>query len=150
MTDELNSRRRRRPRKSIEVNRRLALARQRNLEQLAEQRRREQEVMDAVATFITTAGEIDLAQEGCAERIAPLRNRIDNLTEQLRQQVAEMQDRQRQATLAIHRAGRSIPQITELLGLPEPDVRRLVASSAKPNKSPRTQEQRSAHQAEIE
>jgi hypothetical protein len=125
------------PRRSADAARRLETARRRNLEQLAAQRAREQAIDEALTTYITAEDAIHQAKAARDARIAPLQDRIAALTTQTEHQIEALHHQQAEAARAIHAAGRTTTQLAELLNLPHPITRQLLATT-KPTPKPPT------------
>ncbi|MEY8042630.1 hypothetical protein AB8O55_24760 [Saccharopolyspora cebuensis] len=126
---ESTSTRGRRPRRSTRISQQLERARQRNADQLAAQREREQRVDDALAEFVDAGEHIATEETTCEEKVAALQRRIDQTRAASREKVAGEHARQARAALAIHEAGRTVEQVAELLELrSEKEARRLIAA----------------------
>ncbi|MBQ0927555.1 hypothetical protein [Saccharopolyspora endophytica] len=124
-----SSTRGRRPRRSTRISQRLERARQRNADQLAEQRWREQRVEDALREFIEAGEAIAAEDAACEAKVAALQRKIDALCAESRERVTGEHTRQAQAALAIHEAGRTVEQVGELLELrSEKEARRLITA----------------------
>lgn len=117
-----------RVRRSTRVSRQLAEARRRNLEQLARQRAQEQRVEEALAEFFQAADRQAVAEEDCRRRIEPHERAIARARRQRDRLVAEQEEAQARAALAIHEADRTVEQVAELLELSVKDARRLIAA----------------------
>ncbi|MBQ0928577.1 hypothetical protein [Saccharopolyspora endophytica] len=106
----------------------LQKARERNAEQLAAQKEREQLVEDNLVEFVD-AGEIIAAEHAALEdKLDALRRKIDYVRAESEQRVAGQHSRQAAAAWAIHEhGGRSAAQVAELLELrSEKEARRLI------------------------
>ncbi|WP_406690333.1 hypothetical protein REH65_31180 [Saccharopolyspora sp. ID03-671] len=126
---ESTSTRSRRPRRSSRMSQRLERARQRNADQLAEQKQREQRVEDALREYIEAGEAIATEDAACEEKVAALQRKIDALRAESQERVTGEHTRQAQAALAIHEAGRTVEQVAELLELrSDKEARRLIAA----------------------
>lgn len=126
---ESKSTRGRRPRRSTRISKRLERARQRNADQLAEQKQREQRVEDALREYIEAGDAIATEDAACEEKVAALHRKIGALRAESQERVIGEHTRQAQAALAIHEAGRTVEQVAELLELrSEKEARRLIAA----------------------
>lgn len=126
---ESTSTRGRRPRRSTRISQRLERARQRNADQLAEQKQREQRVEDGLREFIEAGEAIAAEDAACEEKVAALQRKIDALRAESRERVSSAHTRQAQAALAIHEAGRTVEQVADLLELrSEKEARRMIAA----------------------
>ena len=124
-----SSTRGRRPRRSTRISQRLERARQRNADQLAEQKRREQRVEDALREFIEAGEAIATEDAACEEKVAVLQRKIDALRAESQERVTGEHTRQGRAALAIHEAGRTVEQVADLLELrSEKEARRMIAA----------------------
>ncbi|WP_460959123.1 hypothetical protein [Parasphingorhabdus pacifica] len=118
-----------RPRRSTRISQRLERVRQRNADQLAEQRAREERVETALGEFVEAGDAIATEEHACEEKVATYQRKIDELRSETQQKVADQHARQAQAALAIHEAGRTVDQVAELLELrSEKEARRLIAA----------------------
>lgn len=118
----------RRARRSTRVSQSLQKARERNAEQLAAQKEREQLVEDNLVEFVD-AGEIIAAEHAALEdKLDALRRKIDHVRAESEQRVVGQHSRQAAAAWAIHEhGGRSAAQVAELLELrSEKEARRLI------------------------
>lgn len=120
----------RRPRRSTRISQRLERARQRNADQLAEQKRREQLVEDELVAFVEAGDAIAAEEASCETKVASLQRKIDETREASRERVAGEHARQARAALSIHEdGGRNAGQVAELLELrSEKEARRLIAA----------------------
>ncbi|WP_017975777.1 hypothetical protein [Actinopolyspora halophila] len=119
-----------RRRRSTRVSQQLARARQRNAEQLAEQRAREQRVETALRQFVEAGEAIATEQARCEDKVAVYQRKIDKLRADSEEKVVGEYTKQAQAALALHEGGgRTVEQVAELLELDsEKQARRLIAS----------------------
>lgn len=120
----------RRPRRSTQVSQQLARARQRNAAQLVEQRAQEQRVEEGLDAFMRAEAEVTAVEEDCEEKVTRLQRKIDALRGEAERKSAGARTRQARAALAIHRAGRTVPQVADLLSLSEKAARRLIAAGS--------------------
>ncbi|MEB3372445.1 hypothetical protein [Saccharopolyspora mangrovi] len=118
----------RRPRRSTRVSQDLERARQRNAEQLAEQKKREQLVEDSLVEFVDAGVVIAAEQAALEDKVAVLHRKIDQARAESTERVAGEHARQAAAAWAIHEhGGRSAAQVAELLELrSEKEARRLI------------------------
>lgn len=118
----------RKPRRSTRVSQNLERARQRNAEQLAEQKKREQLVEDNLLEFVDAGASIAAEQAALEDRLAVLHRKIDHVRAASMDRVAGEHARQAAAAWAIHEhGGRSAAQVAELLELrSEKEARRLI------------------------
>ncbi|WP_243795061.1 hypothetical protein [Saccharopolyspora gloriosae] len=121
----------RKRRRSTKISERLEAARRRNLDQLAEQRRREEEVEDALADFVQAGEDIATAGRIAEDKIIGLQRKIDAVRENLRAATAASHDRQACAALRIHHVGgRTVEQVSELLETGSvKETRRILATA---------------------
>ncbi len=128
MTDNA-TKRMHRPRRSTKISQQLEAARRRNAEQLAEQRRREQEVDAALAEYVEAGEDIATAEQTAENKINTLQHKIDSVRDDLCASTAAAHDRQAQAALRIHQAGgRTVEQISQLLEIDSvKETRRILA-----------------------
>ena len=121
----------RRRRRSTKISERLEAARRRNLDQLAEQRRREQEVEGALAEFVEAGEDIAAAERAAEEKIIALQRKIDRVRADLLAVTAASHDRQAQAALRIHEVGgRTVEQVSDLLEIGSvKEARRVLAAA---------------------
>lgn len=127
----------RRPRRSTRVSQNLERARQRNAEQLAQQKKREQLVEDGLVDFID-AGEIIAAEQASlAEKIAVLNRKIEETRAESEHRVACAHVRQARAAWAIHeQGGRSAAQVAELLELRSEKAARALIAAGRSDSGP--------------
>ncbi|MEV4734715.1 hypothetical protein [Saccharopolyspora sp. NPDC049426] len=106
----------------------LERARQRNAEQLAEQKKREQLVEDNLVEFVDAGVVIAAEQAALEDKVAVLHRKIDQAHAESTERVAGEHARQAAAAWAIHEhGGRSAAQVAELLELrSEKEARRLI------------------------
>lgn len=117
----------RRARRSTEVSRQLARARERNNRQLVAIREREVQVDQALRDYVAATEQIEAADLSCEERVAQWEQRMRQLREEHERTVLEVRSAQCRAVLAIHTAGRTVKQVAELLELSEKSARQLIA-----------------------
>lgn len=127
----------RRPRRSTRVSQNLERARQRNAEQLAQQKKREQLVEDGLVDFID-AGEIIAAEQASlADKIAVLNRKIEETRAESEHRVAGAHARQARAAWAIHeQGGRSAAQVAELLELRSEKAARALITAGRSDTGP--------------
>ncbi|GAB2679710.1 hypothetical protein GCM10027271_46180 [Saccharopolyspora gloriosae] len=125
---KITSKRRRR---STKISERLEAARRRNVEQLAEQRRREAEVDGALAEFVAAGEDIAAADRAAEEKISAMQRKIDGVRADVRAMTAASRDRQARAALRIHEVGgRTVEQVSELLEIGSvKETRRILATA---------------------
>ena len=135
-----------RPRRSTKISQQLEAARRRNAEQLAEQRRREQEVDAALAEYVEAGEDIAIAEQAAESKINTLQRKIDSVRDDLRTSTTAAHDRQAQAALRIHQAGgRTVEQISQLLEIDSVKETRRILAAARTGSEP--SEERSSVQA---
>ncbi|GAA2798915.1 hypothetical protein [Saccharopolyspora taberi] len=127
---ESTSTRGQRPRRSTRISQQLERARQRNADQLAEQKQRELRVEDELREFIDAGDAIATEEASCGEKVAALQRKIDETRSKSQEKVAGEHARQARAALAIHEVGRrTVEQVADLLELrSEKEARRLIAA----------------------
>ncbi len=119
----------RRGRRSTRISQQLERARQRNADQLAEQRAREQRVEGALAAFVEAGDAIAIEEASCEDKVAAYQRKIDELRAETQTKITDKHTRQALAALAIHEAGRTVDQVADLLELrSEKEARRLIAA----------------------
>jgi uncharacterized membrane protein YccC len=116
----------RKPRRSTRVSRALQQARERNSAQLAEQRRKEQRVNEALETYVDADEQIAAALAERDRKIAPHERAIAALREQFALDAATQEKVKGRAALAIHESDRTVEQVGELLEVGEKQARRLI------------------------
>lgn len=117
----------RRARRSTVVSRRLAAARERYVEQLAQQRENERSVDSSLEVYFLADEKIAAAEQECDRRTAPHELAIARLQEQRDLVVEQHRAEQGRAALAAFEADRTVEQIATLFGVDEKAARRLIA-----------------------
>ncbi|WP_143467018.1 hypothetical protein [Lentzea kentuckyensis] len=126
---------RRRARRSTMVSRRLAAARERHVEQLAQQRENERNVDSALEVYFLADEKIAEAEQECERRTAPHELAIARLHERRDVVVEQHRAEQGRAALAAAEADRTGEQIATLFGVDEKTARRLIAAGRDERKS---------------
>lgn len=126
-----------RARRSTKISQQLEAARRRNAEQLAEQRRREQEVDAALAEYVEAGEDIASAEQTAESKIDTLQRKIDSVRDDLRASTTTAHERQAQAALRIHQAGgRTVEQVSELLEMDSVKETRRILAAARTGSEP--------------
>jgi len=109
------------------VNPALLAARERNLAQLTAQRSREATVEAALADYIDAGERIDDARQACARQMEALEMSILRARKQAEDVIRVQQRVRADAALDIHEAGRTVPQLAELLEVTVAVARAMIA-----------------------
>jgi hypothetical protein len=109
-------------------------------------RQQELEIDQALHDFVAASERITAAQVECDEKLGQLESRISRVQEQRDRKLDDARLVQAGVAETIRAAGRGVPQIADLLALPERSVRQLlrVAKASGPVRAGRLLSQRSA------
>lgn len=121
------------PGRRAERARRLARARQRDADQLVDERERQRQVAQAVEAYVSAAVVIADAETACEEKIRRLaaehERRVARLREQCEDKIGERRGAQAVAAFRMHQyGGRTVEQVGELCEVSEKEARRLIAA----------------------
>jgi hypothetical protein len=115
-----------RTRRSTRVSEQLERARRRNIEQLAELRSREEQVERALRDYFVVREKISDATKDSEAKVAHLLRQVEQIRAETGRTVTGLENAAAHAALLIHQAGRTVPQVAELLGVPQKSARQLI------------------------
>lgn len=120
-----------RVRRSTKTSERLQRARERQNEQLAEQKAREKRVRDAMRAFIDADEQRAEVEEAGQAKVADLERKIEEVNAETAAKVAGVRASQERSVWEMSQAGRTAEQIAELLELSVKETRRLLTAGRK-------------------